>query len=34
MRSGVYVKDYSTDNKPKVMPGELKKDAELIRGYS
>lgn len=34
MRSGVYVKDYSTDKKPKVMPGELKKDAELIRGYS
>lgn len=34
MRSGVYVKDYSADRKPKVLPEEVKKDAELIRGYS
>jgi len=34
IRSGVYVKDYSADRKSKVLPEELKKDAELIRGYS
>lgn len=34
MRSGVYVKDYSADRKSKVLPEELKKNAELIRGYS
>lgn len=34
MKVGVYVKDYSVDRKPKVLPEELKKDAELIRGYS
>ena len=25
MRSGVYVKDYSADRKPKVLPEEVKK---------
>lgn len=34
MRSGIYVKDYSANRKPKVLTEELKKDAELIRGYS
>jgi len=34
MRSGIYVKDYSADRKPKVLSEQLKKDAELIRDYS
>lgn len=34
MRSGIYMKDYSANKKPKILPEELKKDAKWIRGYS
>lgn len=34
MRSGIYLKDYFTGMKPKVLPEELWIAADLIQGYS